>query len=119
MTNSIERINDLLAHDDESRASSTMRSLLLDAPNFANAIDLDPELDTTLEIATLLRDELISLFTLINDPTAESRFERESLTDLLLSLSLCPIHFCDYAICFDDDDPECAQIRLIHPSCDT
>lgn len=47
------------------------------------------------------------------------RLDRESLTDLTLSLSLCPIHFLDYAICFDDADPECAAIRRIHPSHDT
>jgi hypothetical protein len=34
-------------------------------------------------------------------------------------MSLCPLHLCDYAICFDDEDPECAQIREIHPGHDT
>lgn len=117
----IARINDLLAHDDESRSSSTLRSLLLDAPNFDTSLNdlIDPEYDTTLEIATELRESLISLFTTINDPNAESRSEREYLTEIALSLSLCPIHLNDYAICFDDNDDECAQIRMIHPCCDT
>ena len=44
---------------------------------------------------------------------------RETLTELALSLSLCPIHYCDYMGCFDDDDPECVQVRLIHPAHDT
>lgn len=43
----------------------------------------------------------------------------DCLTELFLDNSICPMHRCDYAICFDDDDPECAAIRLIHPSHDT
>jgi hypothetical protein len=52
--------------------------------------------------------------TLIADPA-----RRDELTDIALSLSLCPMHLCDYAICFDDRNAECAPIRLIHPSHDT
>lgn len=44
---------------------------------------------------------------------------RETLTDIALSLSLCPLHLIDYAICFDDDDADCAAIRMIHPSHDS
>lgn len=43
----------------------------------------------------------------------------ETITELALSQSLCPAHFVDYAICFDDDDPVCAMIRFIHPNHDT
>lgn len=43
----------------------------------------------------------------------------ELRTELALAESLCPMHFIDYAICFDDNDPECAAIRHIHPSHDT
>lgn len=45
--------------------------------------------------------------------------QTELMTEYRLSDSLCPLHHCDYAACFDDDDPECAAIRLIHPSHDT
>jgi hypothetical protein len=45
--------------------------------------------------------------------------DRELLTDIALQLSLCPIHLIDYAICFDDDDADCAAIRIIHPSHDS
>lgn len=45
--------------------------------------------------------------------------DTEAMTSLLLQHSLCPIHRVDYAICFDDDDPECAQVRAIHPGHDT
>jgi hypothetical protein len=43
----------------------------------------------------------------------------ELRTELALADSLCPMHFIDYAICFDDETPECAAIRSIHPSHDT
>lgn len=43
------------------------------------------------------------------------RYSRDDLSNLLLSYSLCPMHAIDFAICFDDDDPECAQIRQIFP----
>lgn len=43
----------------------------------------------------------------------------ELITELALSLSLCPLHRIDYAICFDDENAECAQIRMIHPTHDT
>jgi hypothetical protein len=45
--------------------------------------------------------------------------DTESITEIALSLSLCPLHRIDYAICFDDNDAECAQIRLIHPNHDS
>jgi hypothetical protein len=43
----------------------------------------------------------------------------EELTALALSQSLCPLHFTDYANCFDDDTRSCRTIRRIHPSHDT
>jgi hypothetical protein len=48
-----------------------------------------------------------------------NRWGRDTITELALEASLCPLHFVDYAICFDDEDPECSQIRVIHPSHDT
>lgn len=45
--------------------------------------------------------------------------DTETMTTLLLQYSLCPIHRVDYAICFDDEDPECEQVRRIHPAHDT
>jgi len=44
---------------------------------------------------------------------------REYLTALRLAYSLCPLHAIDYAICFDDDDVECAGIRIVHPGHDS
>lgn len=88
-------IRELLICDDEL----TLRQLAADCPS----IPL-----TDLHALRSLID------TIDDDPYA-----RDTMTDLLLSFSLCPLHRIDYAICFDDDDPECAQIRTIHPSHDT
>lgn len=49
----------------------------------------------------------------------DSPWLRESITGWALSLSLCPLHFVDYAICFDDEDAECTLIRTIHPAHDS
>lgn len=115
MTNPINEINDLLAHDSESRASSTMRSLLLDAPDFDTPLDdlIDDDFDTTPEIAHALRTALISLYA-DKTPTAIDFISQNAL-----ALSLCPMHLCDYAICFDDDDADCSQIRQCFPLHDT
>lgn len=43
----------------------------------------------------------------------------ETITFLALEFSLCPLHFVDYAICFDNEDEECAPIRAVHPCHDT
>lgn len=45
----------------------------------------------------------------------DDKFSRGTLTELAISMSLCPLHFVDWAICFDDTDPECSQIREIYP----
>ena len=45
--------------------------------------------------------------------------DRQSISLMRLDDSLCPMHACDYAICFDDDDAECAAIRTCFPSHDT
>jgi hypothetical protein len=69
----------------------------------------------TLDQAKHLRDLLDKVWRGCD----EFDWMREVITEWALSDSLCPIHFCDYAMCFEDDDPECATIRLIHPSHDT
>lgn len=42
-------------------------------------------------------------------------FYRDEISEIAMSLSLCPLHFCDWAACFDDEDTECEQIRAIFP----
>lgn len=41
--------------------------------------------------------------------------DTDELTMIAIEYSLCPIHFCDWASCFDDDIEECAQVRAIFP----
>lgn len=95
----IARLDALTIDDDDAFIAA--RSLLID--------DNDRALDATDDLADELR-------TLIRDLLDN---HRDAFSRLLLDYSLCPLHRCDYAICFDDDDPDCAQIRAIFPSHDT
>ena len=67
--------------------------------------------------AELERDELIWLDEVyaIVEAIRNSRFHRDTLSQLAIEFSLCPMHFCDWAACFDDGDAECEQIRAIFP----
>lgn len=85
------------APDDDDMTMLTIRDLLIDE------FSID---GNSHEFSAILRECLAA-------------FDTETLTELRLEYSLCPLHGIDYAICFDDDDPECAQIRAIHPSHDT
>ncbi len=77
------------------------RTLLIDPS------DPDSESDATDALRALVA-------TLEGDP-----FQRHDFSELLLDFSLCPMHRIDYAICFDDDDDECATIRAYFPDHDT
>lgn len=91
-----------------ARCDIALRYLMID-------IDETPIDDDAYAIPTPLHDSLRdALATLIDSP-----YYRDDITNLALSHSLCPLHMIDYAICFDDDDDECATIRAIHPSHDT
>lgn len=83
------------------RRQRDMRDLLIDRT------DIDLESDC----AELLRDALTALL--------DHPYSRDIISTMLLDNSLCPMHAIDYAICFDDDDPDCAAIRSIFPSHDT
>jgi len=93
MINHTERINALLIDDD---FAFDLREMLmtLELPD-------DPSSPRTNDLALAL-ESLRSLRT-------------ADLARLRLEYSLCPIHAIDFAICFDDDDAECAQIRSIFP----
>lgn len=49
----------------------------------------------------------------------DNEYMRGEISMLRYNHSLCPLHGIDYAICFDDMDPECAVIRHCFPSHDT
>lgn len=91
-------------HDHFSHA---LRDLLIDR-------DATPT-DDTFDPPAFAYDTLRALLATID----AYPYSRDDLTKLLLDNSLCPMHAIDYAICFDDDEPECAAIRTIHPSHDT
>jgi hypothetical protein len=127
----IARINELTTHtdacstdpyrptDDHDFAFYALRSALIclqTNPDDPRSLLIFPDFDTTTD-----DDELRFLPTMIELLTTiiDYDFSRDAITELALANSLCPLHFCDYAICFDDDDPECAPIRFIHQSHDT
>lgn len=87
---------------------------------------IDPDLDRYLDLREMMTsdpdDDIQSdcpsdahdqLRTLILALSTDAR------STLALDLSLCPLHFIDYAACFDDDDAECAAIRTCFPSHDS
>lgn len=92
--------------------STALRDLLIDhnySPTIddANPLISDPDYP--------IYDFARSLLAMID----ASPYHRDELSRLALDNSLCPMHFIDYAICFDDDDPDCAAIRACFPSHDT
>lgn len=105
-TDRINAINALIALDDDNDLLSHItRELLIcdDASTIDESIADEPRL---APIAHAIQSIIIDL-------------DRDELTAMRLDYSLCPLHACDYAICFDDDDAECAPIRTIHPTHDT
>jgi hypothetical protein len=102
-TNPLDAIRALLAHDDDDNTNIAIRNLL---------IDRDDDLSDlyTPRPAEIERARFLALI---------DSLDRDSLSTLALDLSLCPLHMIDYAICFDDDDPECAAIRTCFPAYDS
>lgn len=94
------------------RFASALRDLLIDR-NYSPTINTDDPLLSDPDYP--FYDMLRALLAMID----AAPYQTDSMTALLLDNSLCPLHAIDYAICFDDDDPDCAQIRTIHPSHDT
>jgi hypothetical protein len=100
---------DALTDADDSIA---LRDLLIDR----DAMPTDPS-DAPLATYDRIRAALRDIDARIAYPAADSH--RTRLSMLMLDESLCPMHAIDYAICFDDDDPDCATIRAFFPSHDT
>lgn len=123
MTSSYDRFNELRAltectipdcdHNDCAATlnARAMRDMMIDIDTpFRDDIDAAPDFDH-------IRDHLLALHEHAALPYDESA--RQSLSLLALDYSLCPLHMIDYAICFDDNDPDCAQIRAYFPNHDT
>lgn len=88
-------------------AAAALRELLIDrnAHHLDDTYDAD---DSTYDFIRSLLDTIIA-----------APYQTQRLSMLALDHSLCPMHFIDYAICFDDDDDECATIRAYFPDHDT
>ena len=119
-TDTLAAIDRLNALDDDDAALLRIMlcsidhtdTTLLDNPMH----ELPDDYDTTRDPADTLFD-LELLLTACRTPYHS--YARDALSTLLLAHSLCPMHCCDYAICFDDETPECATIRAYFPSHDT
>lgn len=92
----------------------------LPAITIINAMLDDPNAELASDAYLAIRDAMLdaeganpAIIRLLDRLTIDER------SALALDLSLCPLHMIDYAICFDDDDPECAAIRQCFPSHDT
>lgn len=117
-----DRLQVLLKDDD---ASFYARDSLIHCGHDDHAIvpeltmEMHPHRDEE-EIAGLVNEthELIRYFFDIMDTESWLPY-RQEISELALAMSLCPVHFVDYAICFDDEDPECAVIRATFPNHDT
>ncbi len=103
-----EILRDLLNIDDDAALIDS-----LDLDYYATPTDADPALLTIDTLA--LAHELAAAI----DYLRTDSFAIQYLSELRLAHSLCPIHHCDYAICFDDDEPECATIRTYFPNHDS
>lgn len=93
--------------------TSALRDLLIDR-DATSTPDPNPQL-ANFNSPAYIYDFIRSLLALID----AAPYQTDSLSRLALDHSLCPMHFIDYAICFDDDDPDCAAIRSIFPDHDT
>lgn len=98
-----ELLNDPSLDDDDANFFSSLRHML---------ITRELHSDRSNRLTIPQRRAMLELRDLI------AELDRHDLTELLLDFSICPLHRIDYAICFDDDDPECAAIRMIHPNHD-
>lgn len=93
--------------DDHDIALTDIRTMLIAAP-FTSDADIN---ECTGNDRYTMRDALLFL---MND-----EYSTQYISELALSLSLCPMHLIDYAICFDDENDDCRAIRDLFPDHDT
>jgi hypothetical protein len=93
-----------------------LRMLLINYPDVREG-DYPDEYDMTYAGMKELR--LIELVEYLRGESKDYGMSRELATEIALSQSLCPVHFVDYAICFDDNDLRCSEVREVHPLHDT
>jgi hypothetical protein len=104
-------MRDLLSLDDDDSLSLDDRDYSFFADDAPRFLALIPTMTALFDAAFRTHYEYA--------PLAHETYNRDALSAMRLDFSLCPMHSCDYAICFDDDDSECAAIRACFPSHDT
>lgn len=120
MTSTADRIAELDAiarrPDPNCDIYIAIRHLLIDPTQTIDDFSTltDP---TAIDLFDIIRDHILAIDEHCDLPHQSDSIQSRSM--LLLEYSLCPMHRIDYAICFDDDDPDCAQIRALFPSHDT
>ena len=96
---------DRIASADDD-AFLAIRELLICDDLYTQQSLIDDNRNMTLEL-------IMTIYNLI------TALDTDAASLMRLDYSLCPLHHCDYAICFDDDNAECAVIRECFPSHDT
>lgn len=107
----------------DDNASMVTRELLMDVNRVEHGTgyysDAIPVIAEAMHAEVLGDDSDLTVEVVETLARMIAALDTESLTEARLAYSLCPLHGCDYAICFDDEDAECAAIRIIHPSYDS
>jgi len=119
----LKRIQKILAYDPHLTDDDSMvicsNDIADDAQGFIRDYLDMPEADISDEFARGYREHLPRDFAqrILDDLKLiwDCEFYRDELSQIAMSLSLCPMHFGDWASCFDDQVDECSQIRAIFP----
>lgn len=90
---------------------STVRNMLISFEN--DGFDLQTFLADESESSRY--HDLVRVWRMLERLSQPENYSRDELSHLYMQYSLCPLHHWDWAICFDDEDPECSQIRAIFP----
>jgi len=106
----LDALNALAAPDDADDARAIIRDLLIDSDTYTIS---SLRFEFPSECHPMIDAIAAHIRTLAECPL------HDALSMLRLDYSLCPLHAIDYAICFDDDDPECAALRACFNSHDT
>jgi len=106
-----------LDYKDNPEETQALRLLLIDTP--LQGIELETYWRENLQEDDFNKVDFPTVQRIvdaINDlMKAPYNLGKDHLTNIAMNLSLCPIHFVDWAICFDDQPDDCSQIRFIFP----
>jgi hypothetical protein len=131
----VESVNEHLAADQASAGAKLDRALaqapppesptaqlraLMDAHDWDNETQWWTDfrncvIGITDEVHEMDPAEAERIAALVTAVSLDPRGGAEEITSLALAMALCPLHLRDYASCAEDQDPECAAIRAIHP----